>query len=144
MGQGFVVSCSKCGYRLEANLGAGFMYPQEIKETIQKMESGAYGERAREFFRENPDGTVECCRVLFRCDHCGNYKADKDLTLYKPKEGAAAPKDIIPDSDYYIEAEKFEHKCEKCGSHMSIVDTSDDFYKKVYNGEIRCPKCHAK
>ncbi len=142
MGQGFVLSCSKCGYALEANLGIGFMYPKETEKTIQKIRSGKYGEHAREFFQENPEGTVDCCNVLLRCDHCGNLKVDKDLTLYKTKEGVISPEYHVPDPEYYIEAEKFEHKCKKCGNNMSIMDTDDDFYEKVCNGEIKCPKCH--
>ena len=141
MGQGFDLLCSNCGYKLIANLGTGFMYPREVEKTIEKIKSGKYGKHAREFFQENPEGTVDSSNVLLRCDHCGNLKVDKDLTLYKLKEGVTSPKYHIPNPYDYVEAEKIEHKCKKCGNNMSIIDM-DDFYEKVCNGEITCPKCH--
>ena len=144
MGQGYVLKCSKCRYSLTVELGGGFMMPQITNETIEKMKSGAYGEKARKFFEENPDGTVDCDYVLLRCEKCGTLKVDMDLSLYKRKESASG-KDLpwyMPDPEYYVKAEDFDHKCKKCGCSMHVVDTSDDFFEKIENGEINCPVCH--
>ncbi len=144
MGEGCFLACDNCGYKIDIDLGFGSLICLETEETIKKMKSGAYGKKAADFFRENPDGTVDCSYVLLKCDKCGELKNDMDLSLYKRIEGSEDPEFPIPDPDYFVKAEDFEHKCGKCGNTMRIVDTSDGFEEKIQNGEIRCPNCNKK
>ena len=139
MGQGYVLQCKICRYKFETNLGVGFLLPSVTKETIEKMKSGEYGEKAEEFFRNHPDGTVDCCEVLYQCEKCGALKTEMDLTMYARKEGSADPDVILPDSDSYDKAEEFEHKCDKCGKPMKEVDIDS-----VFEGKLRCPRCRGR
>ena len=112
--------------------------------TIQDMKSGKYGEKAKKFFQENPDGTVDCDNVLFRCRKCGFVKVDKALDLYKPKE--FVPELNYPNiyplvwPGYYEKVIELDHKCERCGDKMDIQN-EDIFLKNVNEGIIKCPDC---
>ena len=140
MGMGFTFRCSKCGYELEAYMGTGFFFPKVTEKTIREMKSGKYGKTAKKFFEENPDGTVDCSSVLFRCNKCGSLKADKVLDLYKRKEGVPEPEYPFPDEDYFCKSMELDHICERCGSKME-KQNEDRFLEEIENGKIRCPDC---
>lgn len=140
MGMGFTFKCSKCGYELQASMGGGFFLPRETEETIMDMKSGKYGETAKVFFEENPDGTVDCRYELFRCKKCGSLKVDMALDLYKRKEGVPESEYLFPDKDHFCKSMKLDHICERCGSKMG-KQNEDRFLKKVFDGKIRCPDC---
>ena len=140
MGMGFTFRCSGCGNELEAYTGGGFLLPKVTEKTIQDMKSGKYGEKAKIFFEENPDGTADCRSELFRCKKCGFLKVDMSLDLYKRKEGVSEPDYLFPDEDYFCKSMELDHICERCGSKMEKQNV-DRFLKKVLDGKIRCPDC---
>lgn len=143
MGHGYVFQCKRCRYKLEADLGIGFMTSRETEETVRKMKSGAYGEKAEEFFRNNPDGTVDCSNVLFQCEKCGALKVDMGLAMYKRKEGTPEPEYHFPDAESYVKAEEFGHICGKCGSKMKELNTAH-LIENAFAGKVRCPRCGGK
>lgn len=140
MGMGYTFRCSKCGYKLEAYMGIGFAFPDETEETIRNMKSGKFGETAKKFFEENPDGTVDCSNELFLCKKCGSLKVNPVLDLYKRKEGVSEPKYPFPDDDYFYKVMEVDHICDRCGNKMEKQD-EDRFLKKAFKGEISCPDC---
>ena len=140
MGMGYTFRCSKCGYELEAYLGIGFLFIRQTEETIRKIKSGKYGAKAKAFFEEHPDGSVDCSNALFKCEKCGSLKVEPVLDLYKRKEGTPEPEFPFPDEDYFIKDTEFEHICEKSGTVMKIQNM-DRFLNRVMKGKIRCPDC---
>ena len=140
MGMGYTFRCCGCGYELEAYMGGGFLLPSVTEKTIQELKSGKYGETAKIFFEENPDGTADCRNELFRCKKCGFLKVDMSLDLYKRKEGVSEPDYLFPDEDHFCKSMKLDHICERCGSKMKKQKEAR-FLKDIENGKIRCPDC---
>lgn len=53
MGDSVSYKCPKCGYSFIGPLGSGFLYPEVYYETVEKMKSGEFGKKAKQFFK-NP------------------------------------------------------------------------------------------
>ena len=64
MGESVSYKCPKCGYSFIGPLGSGFLYPDVYFETVEKMKSGEFGEKAKQFFIDIPDGAVDCENVM--------------------------------------------------------------------------------
>ena len=74
--------------RFSAMTGIGRLFPKIYEETVKKMRSGKYGDECKKFFKEHPDGAVNCEKELLICEECGVPKTEMNLSLYLPKEGA--------------------------------------------------------
>ena len=40
MGQGYSLSCKKCGYKISANLGVGFAFPRVYEAVMKEAQDG--------------------------------------------------------------------------------------------------------
>lgn len=158
MGKIIGYKCQDCGYKFTAFLGVGFSFPAVYAETVEKMKSGKLGKDAQQFFKDHPDGSVNCENVLFQCDQCHKYFCDKDLSMYVPKGGVTMPPKTgrwsvaMPfegaeyitkeDLDKYFEPYKrFDHRCKECGGKLSFA--ADDISEHIQM-EIECPICHGR
>ena len=139
MGSGRGFFCTHCNYKVAARWGKGFRYPLVYQETIQGMKEGRYGNVAKAFLDEHPDGAVNAEKTLAKCEKCGKYDNVQDLTMFIPKEGyihKVNPDQIwstsahFKDFDYvnsfdleshYTEFKKYPHKCKYCGGAMVII-----------------------
>lgn len=169
MGDGRKYICKKCGYRLDATWGCGFMFPKVYAETKEKMLSGELGAEAKSFLEEHPDGAVDCEWTLAQCTECGQYETVMDLTMYIPKEGYVKKAD--PDrkwstaapfkgADYvtwrnlrenYTVYKKYPHECSNCKGKMRLLplDIYDANAKNYFDAQkmneevnhLRCPVC---
>ncbi len=164
MGTGYSLHCRKCGYKISAGLGIGYMYPLAWKQTMEEARAGEYGETIRRFLEEHPDGTLIPENVLLQCTSCGNLDSGVDLSMYirrpevsrrehgrwsvaAPNEGAeyVSPMDRDDDQTYVLYARG--NICEKCGKLMRpITDKELDAQRSKGKGpetesEIPCPKC---
>lgn len=55
MGRGFIGECPDCDFKIFANYGAGFSYPQVYSDTIENIKNGELGEEIKAFFEEHGD-----------------------------------------------------------------------------------------
>ena len=152
MGQGSGYRCPKCGYRLDAMLGAGFAYPHVYEETVAKMKSGELGEEAKQFFVDHPDGAVNAENELAVCKECGRYDTVPALKLYVPKEGYVhrpagrwsvavpakgvsfvAPWDL---EDHYVKVGQLKQHCQSCGGTLKILSE-----RTIARKGLTCPCC---
>ncbi|WP_026669345.1 hypothetical protein [Butyrivibrio sp. AE3006] len=160
MGRGYICKCEKCGYTLNASLGSGMFYPQLVKDEIENMKKGHYGEQGRKFFEEHPDGSISCESVVSRCTKCGNLEPVYDLNLMIPdpeieqkrqtlmdginrgdSKFTSLPEDMVRsiiEIKRYVFYEKYDHHCSKCGSKAEIID---EFIKELRQEKIICPEC---
>ena len=136
MGSGKVFICSSCGERFSAMTGIGRLFPKIYEETVKKMRSGKYGDECKKFFKEHPDGAVNCEKELLICEECGVPKTEMNLSLYLPKKGAKN----IPEMPFGNDFRKFTlyaeypHKCDQCGGICNVVKSS-----KIKR--MTCPVC---
>jgi predicted RNA-binding Zn-ribbon protein involved in translation (DUF1610 family) len=149
VGDGYFRKCPKCGFEFKEQTGAGFLYPIEYEQTIQKAKNGELGKAIQTFLTEHEDGVLDAEYVTLCCEDCGNLSTGKDLTMYLPKnrkkenvehsswsiafgfEGA----EYVTKRDfkrYFQEYAKYSHRCEQCGGAMRIMGEDE---------EIMCPKC---
>ncbi len=133
MGCGIRLKCSKCAKDIEVSLDVGRYYPQYCAIVKDKVLKGAYGKRALQKVRSNPNGIFDCTRVIYKCE-CG-YWHDAEKLIY------CIPNDPRTDDDYYNEWNdtnsqviwKRRHPCPRCRKEM-----------KRYDGdvmELKCPAC---
>lgn len=165
MGSSYLFHCMKCGYKFDAFLGTGFIYPVEYQQIMHDAAAGKYGESVREFLASHPDGVLNCDRVLLQCTCCDVLKVMPDLSMYVsgpdcssgPRDGGtaadskgywnfAAPWDL---KEYQL-VSHYEHTCEKCGKPMKKVAVEERIPLARASGSdkrrtrIHCPVCRDK
>ena len=158
MGDSVGFICPKCGYAFGGDLGVGLLYPKLYRETVEKMKAGEYGEEARQFFIDCPEGAVDCESVLFQCDDCHQYFFDLKLSMYIPRDGITIPTEPVRwsvefpfkgvpyaskydlENDYELYAE-YGHRCQNCGGKLSYVTNDIRF---LLERKIACPICHTE
>lgn len=161
MGCGKFYRCTECGYVYYASFGIGMMFPVTYAETITAMKNGKFGEEARTFAEEHPEGAVNCASVVKRCEDCGALWNAQDLGMYLPKAPEiyekltggksrfsaiyhgekveyVSPEDLEPLYDLYC---RHDDVCEKCRSRNIRIYTESEFSNAVVDGRIRCPEC---
>lgn len=156
MGRGFIGECPDCDFKIFANYGAGFLYPQVYSDTIENIKNGELGEEIKAFFEEHGDAAIDAGSTVLLCEECGNIEVGDDLTVYLPVEGkmkdeergrwsvafpAEGYKFVTPwdlrEKGQYKKIMEYSHKCSKCQGNMKII--SEKEFKK-----LKCPKCHKK
>ena len=153
MGQGYILQCGKCDYRINVSLGIGFLYPNLCEEILSKMKQGNYGEALQKAARKTPGASIHAENALFHCKKCGALKSDGIVQLCAPKKlrrlkrrvpfsvvnpvtsGAYVMRHEIG-SDYTVVGE-IPHPCENCGQPMQPVEEASI-------NDLQCPKCKAK
>ena len=92
---------------------------------------------------------------MYRCDDCGCWNVDYDMSLYAPKdvrkllkkrfgEKTVAEWGRVPyvmEDDFrkdYDLVKEWVHSCEKCGKPMSAVDVESEEAPA-----LKCPECGA-
>lgn len=121
MGTGLVYVCRHCGREFQAYLGVGMMYPQVRQQAMNDARSGELGEKAKRFFAEHPDATINAQNVIAQCEDCGNYEMVMDMTMHAAKDG----QDL---------QEPYDHRCKQCGGSMHILAAETP-------GKLTCPDC---
>lgn len=153
-------TCKKCGYRFEADMGVGLMYPKTYQSTIDKIRKGFYGQQGKEFLEVFPNGAISREEIVVQCDDCRKLTCVPDLTLYIPKEdydpdkrdrsipwsSACTGKDreyVSPDElEVNYEAfERYNHRCPYCNSHASVLPGFTEDVSKNQDKFVHCPNC---
>lgn len=156
MGEGYGFHCPKCGYKFSANIGTGFLFPQEYAENVEKAKAGKFGSELKKLFAEHPDAALDIEPVVMRCDDCGRYYQRMRLDAYLPLDKAENSKkkeggrwsvafpfegaDYITSSDLeepYRKVLPHHYKCRYCHGHLSEVPEDD----LLSPGKMVCPKC---
>lgn len=157
MGEGFVCNCENCGYEFTAYLDTGMFFPLTYRETVEKMKSREMGAQGQEFFKEYPQGAIDCRNVVGFCKKCGEYHQIVNQAMYTPKEwynpnkikndsiwSVAAPfagAIYVTKSEldrYYDKYDDYYHVCPGCGEPLEIIE---DFMKQLDAETLDCPKC---
>ena len=154
MGKRLSFLCSKCGFTFESSIGIGMMFPVVYSETVSKMKAGIYGKQGNEFFKQFPDGAIDCENVILQCQKCRNLMKKKDLTMYVPKEKGNPTEEkkrrwsvAFPASDIsyvspmdlqenYFEYQKYNHKCPECSGTDFVI------YSVNNCPDLKCPRCN--
>ena len=149
MGQGTVFCCSRCGHTETALSGIGFRFPEEYRETVEKIQEGKYGEAWKELFGSIPGAAVNAERELYVCPDCGAFAAEANLTIYEMKQAVAShpgnprrsvalpptgEEYVLPDElrrDYRL-VRTYPHNCPECGKRMHRLRPDD---------RMKCPVC---
>ncbi len=144
MGEGFGVKCNKCGYKFDAVLGFGMLFPVVYEENVKKMKAGELGPVGKKFFEDYPMGAIDSEQVVAKCSSCGNYEIVDDLSMYIPhkgKEHLVEKYGCVTSHELKINYKKYmdyPHKCTKCGADSIVYK---NFETDVSNGVAKCPKC---
>ena len=164
MGTGFQLSCRRCGYTLEAELGIGFRYPVVYRKILESAKAGRLGEGPQRFLEEHPDGVLNCNTVLLVCRECGCLKTGPDLSMHLPKSGEVPsveerwPAPFRYDDvscrltqqtleEDYLPAGRYQYECHKCGGMMTTVreKTLNRVFEKYGFQDpvpaLACPDC---
>ena len=122
------------------------MYQQVVEDVL----AGEYGREWKEAAQGIEHFAVDAELKLFRCDECGWWDVDYDMSLYAPKDVRALMKkrygektvarwghapyvmDYDLRDDYRLVKERV-HPCEECGKPMTAVD--------VESGDAPALKC---
>lgn len=139
MGVGYSYQCGKCGMTYGVNLGIGMLFPEVYQQAITDVLEGKYGQEWKETAQGIEHFAVNAELRLYRCDDCGFWDVDYDMSLYSPKdvgkllkkkfgEETVAEWGHVPyvmeddlKSDYNLVKERV-HLCEECGKPMAVVD----------------------
>lgn len=137
MGRLYAYKCSKCGNEFRVRFGGGFFYGDILKEQMDKVRNGEYGEHWKKLFEGEKGVKLDAGYSVFHCDNCGSWERKSDMSLYKPVSPELANDDyIIP--WYYLEnyvlLEEYTYNCEKCGSKMKKLT-----YETI--DKLECPEC---
>ncbi len=164
MANGWILACKSCAKKYRFRLGCGFLFPKVYEETIKKAKKGELGKQIQSFLEKNPDGVIDCDKVLLRCDHCGLLFTDLDLAMYNPSqqyepepkpfwsiacrfEGAeyVTKREL---EDHYDLVERYEHICPKCHAVMDVITMAEmekkmrrAFQNEDQMSDIPCPEC---
>ena len=104
MGSGRGFHCTHCNCKITARWGKGFKYPLVYQETIQGMKEGRYGDVAKAFLDEHPDGAVNAEETLARCDNVFQYDVVTDFWA-APKTAQATVWEVK--KEWVLKAEHF-------------------------------------
>ena len=148
MGYGYSYKC-ECGNEFSLNLGMGFFPDFDGVDT--KAREGVYGTEIKELLNGNDNLFIEGENKVFICK-CGNWKEEKDLTIYENVYLEMDQKKIDEIKDEQLREEMIESLnepceqriyrryatvCEKCKSEMEALSEE--------NVEaLPCPKCGRK
>lgn len=160
MGMDLACSCKKCGYRFEAAVGVGWLYPKVYVKTVAEMKEGKFGEQGKEFFEAFPNGAITCENIVVQCNDCGQLMTVPELALYVPKEGYDPAKqerkvpwlsgfsgkgyDYVPfseTSENYQLFERYDHRCIYCNGHTSVVPGFTENMAEGIDRHVQCPEC---
>jgi len=119
MGQGYTLGCEKCNYTIDYYQGVGFLYPVECNDMLEAMLAGKFGKRFKEIATNAASPRVEFSREMYRCEKCGELRADFKIELY--------------DGDKVVLEKR--HMCGKCRNKMSLVKSTRG---------LKCPHCKTK
>ena len=151
MGESVAFKCRKCGKAYSAWTGIGSLYPVEYKELTKEIAAGKYGQEWKEAFTGTKYAAVDGEETLFVCDHCGNWKTGKDITIWAPNDPEAfAQKQVeiktvgewgyVPymmradlEEDFHV-LKPYRCSCGKCGRTMRNAGADPV-------RELPCPKC---
>lgn len=89
MGDGFDFTCKKCGKRNSAFLGIGMGMLREYESTVNEILDGTWGEEYKKIVEENQLAGPDVENELYICRACGQWKAEKNMNLYVPKDPEA-------------------------------------------------------
>ena len=82
MGTMYMLTCEKCGYEIEGNIGVGFSFPRVYKETMKAARAGVLGKNIKEFLEEYPDGVLNTENTFLQCVDCGSLIIWLNLSMY--------------------------------------------------------------
>ncbi len=164
MGTEFRLSCRRCGYQLEGELGVGFRFPAAYRKIMESARAGKLGEDLQFFLEEHPDGVLNCNTVLLTCRECGCLKTGPDLSMYLPKNGEVPPVEArwpVPFryddvscrltqqtlEEEYLPAGQYRYECHRCHETMKTIreETLNRLFEKYGfqdpAPELPCPEC---
>ena len=154
MGSGIRLGCPNCGFNDTFYLGVGFSYPRIYSSTMEEAKKGRFGKKLYKLLKKHPDAVLDPTLVLTHCPKCHRLGRERDLTAYIPKPGydrSKEPKkewsfanpamdiDYVSPTDFkvdYIILEKYDHRCEKCGTELELIREQE-----LGSRKIPCRKC---
>ena len=86
MGEAYRFKFSRCGKDYSASWGIGFAFPNVYADTVKKIVAGEYGSEWKHIFESEKYVAVNADTYVYVCKRCGGWKADKDLSLYVPRD----------------------------------------------------------
>ena len=145
MGEYYGIECPNCSFKFKAAYGSGFLFSKIYENTLAEMKKGAFGERAKIFFQENPNGAIDCEKTLLQCRHCGTLENRKSLDMYIPKTDYKQAEDSTYETRRYLKQNyilkhSFYHRCCKCGKRMRKIN-EQNLMKIIDKGDLKCPVC---
>ena len=150
MGTGYKLECKKCGFIKSVSLGIGFCYPQECRQTLEKMKDGEFGEEFRRSANTLRGAAIHQERALFRCDSCGSLENKPAIDLCTVREGYTEDDhhlSYVMDFDIgreYEIARSVEHQCERCQAPLKEIKLQTIVRKIPLSTRIPCPTCEKK
>ncbi len=122
MGEGYGFQCTNCGKYYEANVGRGMDYERLYESALLDIRSEKYGKKLKAAYEQYENKvTIDPELVVYICPKCGNWKNQRDFTLYEQGSGKIL--------------RKYERKCGKCNEKMRKASTKELM-------KLSCPKCH--
>lgn len=154
MGSGVSFKCKKCGEEYSAWSGIGFLFPKVYSDTLQSALNGEYGEEWKELLSSRKYIKIDAEKHIYLCKKCGNWKSEKGLSLYIPKDFEFIKQQVAPGlrknyedrfesehyefnldtHEFYDLLKEFTHTCDKCGETMEKQNNMDI-------DELKCPYC---
>lgn len=126
VGKAYHVKCTECAYEETFYLGIGANDADMVREAIEDLSSGGYGEAALAFAMHYESGLVECQRMLYRCRKCGRLETrikmrmiGEDMSFSQPYFCTACGKllgQVKP-------ADVKKQSCPRCGKPIEVVET---------------------
>ncbi len=66
--------------------GSGFAYLKVYAETLKAVKEGEYGEEWKQLATSEKYVAIDAEDYVYGCKRCGNWKKEKSLSLYVPKD----------------------------------------------------------
>lgn len=148
MGYGYSYKC-RCGNEYYINFGHGFLI--DFEDTSAKAREGIYGAELQQLLNDNDRLFIKDDEKVFICK-CGNWKKEKDLTVYEHVYYMIDPKDLDEIKDEKLKEKiidrvnkpygeriykRYAPICAKCKNEMEAL--SEDEVEI-----LACPKCGRK
>ncbi len=88
MGYNILYRCSAdgCGYSFTANIGFGFGFQSNYDNTIELARRGYLGEELMHFALKFPEGAIDTCNSIGKCEACGELVCVEDYSMYLPND----------------------------------------------------------
>ena len=86
MGEAYRFKCSRCGKEYSASWGIGFAFPNVYADAVKKIVAEEYSSEWKHIFESEKHVAVNADTYVYVCKRCGGWKADKDLSLYVPRD----------------------------------------------------------